>query len=290
LEAASHPPNQSLLEPDAGIMSHKHKAAKSPVLHLPADERVRASLEIVKRYVAQHGMEAVQRMTVAEGSHLGHWVNMRRMDYRRRKVPKWLKEELESIPGWTWNPVEDRQRRNLAVLREYVKQHGWQRLTSETEFGGLKLGSWVGRCRRSYAKGTLAGWLEKKLKAVPGWQWKPENSRQIKLQLLREYVERFGWDGFRTRLVYKGVQIGSQVVEGRTRYRQGRLSPELKEQLESIPGWQWDASRAVSARERLELLSQHVAAKGWQDVNWRFKIDGEPVGHWMIPNRRGFIR
>jgi hypothetical protein len=53
--------------------------------------------------------------------------------------------------------------------------------------------------------------------------------------------------------------------------------------LEAIPGWKWkDDRRVLLARRRAALLKQHILENGWDDVNGRLRIEGEPIGTWMI--------
>jgi len=259
---------------------------KSTVLHLPASERLAASLDIVKRHVAQNGIESVNRQAIVEGFHIGHWVCMRRMDYHRGQLPDWLKNELDALPGWTWNPIDDARRRNLAILQRFVKKHGMEALNQRTEFEGVLLGSWAQSSRKCYEKGTLPDWLTKEFEKLPGWQWNPENPKRAKLRLLKEFIAEHGWEEFHTRLEYKGQRIGSFVQSRRNRYLAGKMSPDEAKELAAIPGWTWrDDRRRQLSQRRLKLLKQFVLENGWEPVNWRLVIDDEPIGTWMLACR-----
>jgi hypothetical protein len=91
--------------------------------------------------------------------------------YRQGKLPEWLKEELESIPGWSWDPRQDERRRKLKVLRRYVDRYGWKRFNTQTKAYGVNLGSWVNCVRTEFTKGKLSNWLREELEAIPGWRW-----------------------------------------------------------------------------------------------------------------------
>jgi hypothetical protein len=151
-----------------------------------------------------------------------------------------LREQLEAIPGWNWDPVEARYRCFLQLLRDFAAEHGLDRLTSKTEYGGEPIGVWA-TCRRvDYRRNQLAAWVKAELESIPGWAWDPiEQRQQRNLGLLREYVERHGWEKFTTRTIVEGVNLGGWVNGRRTDYHKGRLEPALQEQLESIPGWKW---------------------------------------------------
>jgi hypothetical protein len=264
-------------------MSDKKSGVNSPVLHLPVKDRLKASMGIVKRFVGANGIKAVRQQTVVDGFHIRHWLNMRRMDYHRGKLPDWLVKELESLPGWSWHPVEDNRKKNLALLKEYLQHYSWDDLTSKTIVEGVFLGAWVLSCRKSRAKGTIPSWLVEELEALPGWSWVTEDSKQVKLELLLEYLSENGWDKFHTRMIYKNKRIGTFVQSCRTRYHQGKMDLDEAKTLEAIPGWKWkDDRRVLLARRRAALLKQHILENGWDDVNGRLRIEGEPIGTWMI--------
>jgi len=207
--------------------------------------RLRTSVQILKRFVAEHGMSQLRRCTRVDGFHLGHWVTVRRTEYRRGTLPKWLKQELEGIPGWTWDPVATRYREYLDLIREFASAPGLGHLTSKTVYRGKPLGIWA-TCRRvDYRKGNLPHWVEEELESIPGWAWDPVHRRQLRnIELLRRYVETHGWKKFTTRTIVEGVNIGGWVNGRRTDYRRGLLPRWLRQQLESIPGWQWHIRRA----------------------------------------------
>ena len=140
-------------------MTSSKRKRGSPVLSLPVDQRMKKSLELVKEFVAKHGCERINSKVKYRKFHLGPWVEARRTAYRRGTLPEWLKRELESLPGWTWHPKEDLQRRKLKLLHEYVRERGWDGFDSTTDFQGVHLGTWVSYCRKKYARDMMQDWL-----------------------------------------------------------------------------------------------------------------------------------
>lgn len=60
---------------------------------------------------------------------------------------------------------------NLELLRNFVAQHGWEKLTQNTRVEDVHLGMWVTNRRREYKEGTLANWLVSQRKSIPDWHW-----------------------------------------------------------------------------------------------------------------------
>ena len=225
------------------------RETKSLVLHLPANQRLRKGLELLKSHVAEQGWEHVRCTTRIEGFHLGPWVNLRRFEYRRGKLPAWLVQELEAIPGWSWSPREDDQRRMVKLLHGYVSRHGWDQLTYSTVVDGVRLGPWVRGRREAYAAGKLPVWLQTELEEIPGWSdlvmqdtWGKSRKEQAAIQTLRRFVTDFGWVEVGTVTRVNGVLIGRFVGKWRTAHRRGQLDRRIAEQLEAIPGWSWEST------------------------------------------------
>ena len=171
--------------------------------------RLKTSVQILRRFVAEHGMERLRRGTRVSGFHLGHWVTVRRTDYRRGTLPEWLQQELEAIPGWTWDPVATRYHEYLDLMKDFAASERLDRLTSKTVYRGRSLGIWA-TCRRvDYRKGKLPRWVEEELESIPGWAWDPVHRRQQRnIDLLRKFVDTHGWEKFNTRTIIDGVNIG----------------------------------------------------------------------------------
>lgn len=201
-------------------------------------------LGILKRFVAQHGWESVTRRTLVDGFHLGHWVSVRRTDYKRGILSEDMVRQLEAIPGWTWDPVATRYRTYLVMLREYAGQRGLENFNARTVVDGVRLGAWA-TCRRvDYREGRLPGWLKIELEKIPGWTWSvKEDFHRRALCLTRRFVETHGWTRFRSRTTYEGVAIGAWVTRRRSDYRNARLPEWLRRELESIPGWRWSVPK-----------------------------------------------
>jgi hypothetical protein len=219
-------------------------------------------LDVLRKYVAKHGWERITRRTLADGFHLGHWVSVRRTDYKRGILSDYLIRELESIPGWTWDPVETRYRKYLDLLRGFVERNGIDCFNARTVVAGVRLGAWA-TCRRvDYREGRLPGWLKQELERIPGWTWSIKDDFHTRaLELTKQFVTEHGWQQFRSRTVRQGVAIGAWVTRRRSDYRNGRLPRWLQQELEAIPGWKWSAGPARNAVDTATPVEAGAASK-----------------------------
>lgn len=222
------------------------------------DEMALWKASLLKDFVKKHGLEKLtRRTTVPPGVDIGIWVENRRKDYRHGTIQDWLVEELESIPGWSWDPTGDRQRRNLDLLRVFIRRHGWSKLLVQTKVEGVALGSWVTTRRQSYQRRQLPSWVARALEAIPGWSWAPLDDRQRRnLGLLREFVEKKGWESLHKDRHWRGVHLENWVEVCRRRRRQGTMPAWLRKALEKVPDWRWSGrrDRDTESRPRPEHL------------------------------------
>jgi len=78
------------------------------------------------------------------GYPLGQWVVTQR--HRRATLSPDRQRRLEELPGWTWDSADSQQ---------YVEQHGHASVPYTYTVDGDKLGTWVHRQHRLYAKKKL---------------------------------------------------------------------------------------------------------------------------------------
>jgi hypothetical protein len=210
---------------------------------------------------------------------LGKWISTQRTAYKAwqarlhgetekyKDVTNYMDKErarkLESIPGWSWDPIEDNWEANYQELLKYVAAHN--KLPSRSH---PTLGKWVNTQRTAYRawQARLHGEIEKyknvdtfmdeerarKLESIPAWSWDPiEDNWEANYQELVKYVAKH-------KIIppQSHPTLGKWVNTQRTGYRawQARVHGETEKykdvayymdeerarKLESIPGWSWD--------------------------------------------------
>ena len=129
------------------------------------------NIKLLQEFVGNNGLEMLRDETVVSGVSIGKWVSHARRKYRNGELPDWLRDELEAITGWSWDPVADRHRQDVGRLRTFVAKHGWKKFKDETVIDGVDIGSWVSHIRQKYKAGKLRDWLAVELENISGWRW-----------------------------------------------------------------------------------------------------------------------
>ena len=140
------------------------------------EEQERWKLSLLAARVATQGWDSVGDQTVvAPGVQLGRWVARARNRKRRGRLSAWLHDGLEAIPGWSWEPILDRQREVFTKLRRYVDLAAG--LSPPARVGDIHaLGKWIRMRRQDEIAGRLAPQLRAQLEAIRGWTWEQSGS------------------------------------------------------------------------------------------------------------------
>lgn len=119
---------------------------------------------------------------------------------------------------------------------------------------GFRLGQWVGVQRRGYQQGTLEEERARRLEALSGWTWNPnDDAWDENLARLRNYVQREGNAQVPRRFSDgDGFALGQWAAVQRRKYRQGTLEKERHSRLEALPGWTWTQARTTGKGSRPE--------------------------------------
>ena len=284
-------------------------------------------LEVLREYVAAEGCLPSQKtiwVRPVDGSKwkIGSWVRSQRSNRKNGKLLEDRVRELETVPGWIW---EDKKKKNMAkvqpwpewleVLREYIAAEGcmpssstvWMRPADDQKW---KIGSWVRSQRTNRKKGKLSEDRAQMLETVPGWFWEDEkmkNAAKVQpwpewLEVLREYVAAEGCLPSQKTIWVRPVdgskwKIGIWVDKQRAARKNGKLSEDRAQMLETVPGWIWEDERMKNAAQKqpwpewLEVLREYVAVEGclpnWS-TTWIRPADGQKwkIGIWINSQRQ----
>jgi superfamily II DNA or RNA helicase len=124
----------------------------------------------LQKYVSEYGNTTVSRSYKTEdGNRPGLWISTQRRD--RNRLSDSQRTRLESLAGWSWDPLGDRWEANFQHLRNYVMEHGNPLVPrSYKTIDGTKLGHWVSDQRVKQNK--LPKRQRIRLERLQGWRWR----------------------------------------------------------------------------------------------------------------------
>jgi hypothetical protein len=225
----------------------------------------------------------LQTYKTSDGYALGSWSSNQRM--RRALLPLDRIALLESLKGWSWDPLVDQWNDTYQALKEYVAENGNARpLSTFKTIDGFKLGGWVSAQRQN--RESLAQDQIARLESLKGWSWDRRTDRwHDGYQALMEYVAQSGHARPpKQSNTTDGYALGDWVSI--QRQKKGSLSQDRIDRLESLKGWSWDP-HADQWNDGYEALIAYVAQSGDASPPANFKTtDGYALGGWIQAQRQ----
>ena len=198
----------------------------------------------LRKFVEIHGHARVPQdySDPEDGYTTGTWVSTRRLHKGKGKLSPEQITQLESVPGWVWNRMDDRWESGFDHLKKFVEIHGHAsvpRTYSDPE-DGYKTGIWVNNQRREKLSPERIAMLE----SILGWTWDASGDRWGSgLDHLKRYKKINGDANVPAAYIdpEDGYTTGRWASHQRGAKKNGKLSPEQIAQLQSVPGWTWKA-------------------------------------------------
>jgi hypothetical protein len=243
-------------------------------------------------YVELTGDARVPRSyTTADGDKLGEWVKKQRDVSAKGVLEADRRRRLEKLAGWTWDPYADKWEERFSLLLDYVEHHGDALVpTSYTTDDGYQLGKWVAVQRNFYRDDTLEADRERRLRELPGWSWSGREAMwEEGFSHLLDYVQHNG-DAL-VPVAHKaddGYPLGQWVTTQRNFRIKGTLNVDRERRLRELPGWMWNGRDAIW-EEGFRKLLDYVEGNGDSLVPKRYRNeDGNPLGVWVMRQRRSY--
>jgi superfamily II DNA or RNA helicase len=239
-----------------------------------------SNLAALRVFASREGHARVPKSLIQDGVSLGAWVGRQRVERNAGHLDPARVAELETFPGWSWDPRTDDWASNLAALRVFAAREGHARVSLGHVEVGLRVGAWVNSVRVEGKAGRLDLARTAELEAIPGWTWDPfADDWASNLAALRVFAAREGHARVPVTHVEGGLHLGRWVHGRRVKHKAGRLDLARTAELEAIPGWTWDpfaddwaahlaALRVFAAREGHARVPVHVVADGLRLGVW----------------------
>jgi superfamily II DNA or RNA helicase len=254
---------------------------------------------LLEQFVDDTGHARVNAAYEFDGYRLGAWVANQRAQYAKGVLKPERQSLLESVSGWTWDPVADywvdqwseQWEDGFRQLLGYVERIGDARVPSAYRGrDGYRLGWWVIWQRELHGKGELDTDRERRLCELPRWTWDARSDQwEEGFTKLLEYVKRHGDARVVMSCKIDGFNLGSWVKVQRREFAKGSFSPDRQARLEGLNGWSWDPFTDRWG-EGFRHLADYVAQKGDARVPRSYMAGGFSLGAWVKKQRNAFGR
>ena len=192
---------------------------------------------LLQQFTEEYGHSRVSRGYLSDGYQLGHWVNTQRAFKRRGILSDTRQRRLEQLPGWAWDPHDDRWEQTFSRLQEFADANGHSRVPRSNK----QLGIWVQAQRQKFLKGTLEDERRQRLESIAGWTWDPfVDQWEEGFSYLAEYARIHGHARVPGPHRVNDFNLGAWVSTQRQQFVKGKLDDERRQRLEAVAGWTWD--------------------------------------------------
>ena len=255
----------------------------------------------LERWIAEHGTARVPqgdgKVPDATGTFsLGAWCTVQRTLRRRGLLDDERERRLSALPGWRWDPREERWWEQFDALADYVRVHNGYPPQSggryKTLWKGEKVAQFVNESRNGYRDN---GWLSKfpkrvaALEALPGWVWNTRDAEwEANFARLQRWASLVGHADPRIGDLVDGVDMGRWVSKQRSRINGTDGGQPLRAdrvaRLRALPGWV-DHTREAGWEEGFARLAAYLTEhRDYPPQKYR-ESDGYHLGAWVAKQR-----
>lgn len=199
---------------------------------------------LLEDHVSQFGTAKVKdKFVTSVGFKLGAWVQNQRQHKAKGVLRGDRIEQLEKLPGWTWDVLTEQWEEGFQQLQRYLTLFGNARVPGGyVAIDGYKLGGWTKKQRAKKAEKRLSQDQINRLEALLGWSWDPFSEQwEEGFQQLQAFVKQHG--NARVRQTYvttEGYNLGKWTTQQRQKKSKNSLNNEQIDRLEALPNWTWD--------------------------------------------------
>lgn len=252
------------------------------------------NLAALIKYTARTGRaRPPQSYSTDSGFRLGQWVT----DQRRRRVQltEDRRQQLERLPGWTWNAKDAQWDDFITALAAFADTHGHCYPPRDPKRPDLfKLNQAVVTVRRPGRRERLTPEQLHQLESLPGWSWelRQKSSWEQYFAALAAFADHHGHACPPTDYCTDtGLTLGEWVQAMRRPSRRRILGAARAARLEALPGWSWIERNTPGWDAMFAVLANYARENGHAlPPADHYTADGIALGQWVdkvrLPNRR----
>lgn len=238
---------------------------------------------LLEAYVAKEGDSLVPASHKTTGGlRLGNWVSTQRIN--KEHLPSDRIDRLESLKGWSWDPLTAAWEDAYSHLKIYCKDKENCLVPADYKTkDGFQLGSWVSNQR--IRVDAVAPDRRARLESLAGWSWDPfATAWEEAYSHLKAFCKTEGHCSVpQSYVTTGGFRLGWWVTKQREKV--DKMTYERRHRLESLDGWTWDP-RTSLWEEGYGHLEAYCKAEGNSSVPDKYKTkDGFQLGSWVRTQR-----
>jgi superfamily II DNA or RNA helicase len=255
----------------------------------PHDDKWERGLNQLLAYVGRKGHAQVSALYTYKGFKLGGWVTRQRWARTKGRLDANRQSRLESIPGWTWEPINDFWEEGFEQLVDFVERNGHALVPQGHVHNDFRLGGWLRTQRGSRTRARLDRERERRLEAVPGWSWDPFTDKwEEGFRRLAAHVKEEGHARIPSDSVIDGYKVGSWVEVQRRKHAKGQLDARRAKRLEQLPGWMWSPHGEIW-EDGFAKLVKYAETEGNSRPPAALVVDGFLLGQWVSIQRGKYV-
>ena len=202
----------------------------------PLEDDWAFQFDLLKTYLASNNGLYPENPRGSNNSGLGKWIVRQRQRFSNGWMPHNQVEELQSLPNWKWDPLNEKWNSSFEILRQFAEREGHARPAANYLEGNERLGLWVSQQRNRYKASRVLPHQKALLESLPGWSWDPLTENWMNFYSACQNLES-------TNPMIKRGSMPKELLEWmkdqRERFQNGQLSAERVHLLEQLNDWNW---------------------------------------------------
>ena len=257
---------------------------------IPKDDDWMSWFKSLTEFVEENGHSRVAQRgekSLFKGRDLTSWVNAQRTHYKKGSLPTDRIQLLESLPTWSWKPHNDAWETMYQQVNELSHSDKGELFGGLDDAEAAQIRTWMSGQRSQYASHKMDPEKIRRLELTPGWEWNPIESRwKLFYDALAEFAKTNGHSRPPRSLIVHDMELGEWVKARRVEFNSGKLSTVRIRELETLPGWTWDAFedtwQTFFKKVQLEIsLNNNELPKSWSD---------KKIPQWITRQRKLFSK
>lgn len=200
---------------------------------------------------------------------LGEWCGCKRRAKKTNKISKNQIKLLEELPGWYWE-YDDVYNSMYAEVKEWIKKNGKLPSNGLKDKVEKRLATWCDSNKYAKKNNELSENKIKMLEQLPGWFWnKYDHIFDKTYTEMEEWIRENKKIPISTSKNDVEKRLGNWCNHRRTDKRNNKLSEDIVQKLEQLPGWYWgsDSKKNVCSFEEV-----YVEIKCWVEKNGKIPL------------------